>query len=71
MLESDTQSRREVFSEKDSILKKGKGPARLPKGEYVPAGACWGKQHVTELVVGLLSFLRKDSPVSCLIYKVN
>lgn len=71
VLESDSQSRREVFSQKDSSLKEGKRLARLPKGEYLPACVCWGKQHVTELVVGRLSFPRKDSPVSCLIHNVN
>lgn len=71
MLESDTQSRGEVFCQKDSSLKEGKGLARLPKGEYLPACVCWGKRHVTELIAGLLSFLRKDSPVTCLIDKVD
>lgn len=62
---------REDPSKKDNSLKEGKRLARLPKGEYLPAYVCWGKQHITELVVGLLSLLRKESPVSCCIQKVN
>lgn len=67
ILEPDTRSRREVFSQKDSGLEEGEGLTGLPKGEYLPVCVFWGKQHVTELVIVPFLFL---SSVSCFIYKV-